>query len=391
MDPLRNPFAPGAGVSPPKLAGRGEILETASLTLARAKIGRPAKSLMFVGLRGVGKTVLLSETLDDAKKNGYVCSFIEVQEDSCLESLIAPSLRSVLLSLDKIEQAKEAGRLALRTFAAFVGAFKAKIGDISFSFEPELGTADSGNLEYDIANLFEALGYAAKQKGTAVAFIIDELQLLKKSEMSALIMAMHRVQQKGLPVVLFGGGLPQLRALSGKAKSYAERLFDYPEIGSLETEDAAQALVEPIEAEDCSINRNAVEAIIARTEGYPYFLQAWGHYTWNCAANSSITEEDVIAAHQIAEKNLDEGFFQVRMDRLTNMEKNYLFAMAELGSGPHRSGDIASLLGRSVESVAPFRNTLIKKGMLYSPRHGDTEFTVPLFDKYLRRIQASAS
>lgn len=392
MDPLRNPFVPGAGTPPPTLAGRDDILDRIHLTLARVKTGRPAKSLMLVGLRGVGKTVLLAKAQDYAKKNDYICDFIEVQEENNLENLLVRSLRSVLLSLDKIEKAKDIGRQALRTLASFAGAFKARIGDISFSFnlDPERGSADSGNLEYDIADLFEAVGNAAKQKDTAIALVIDELQLLDKFEMRALIMAMHRVQQKNLPIVLIGGGLPQLRSLAGKAKSYAERLFDYPEIGSLGKDDAAQALVEPIEAEGCSIDGNAVNQIIAKTEGYPYFLQAWGHHTWDYAKSSPITENDVSIAHQIAEKNLDESFFQVRMDRLSDSEKGYLFAMAKLEPKLRQSGKIAAQMNRTVERVAPLRSALLKKGMIYSPKRGDTKFTVPLFDEYLRRFQANA-
>ncbi|MCB1549902.1 MAG: ATP-binding protein [Hyphomicrobiaceae bacterium] len=390
MDALRNPFAPGAGTPPPKLAGRDDILQRTEITLERVKAGRPAKSFIVVGLRGVGKTVLLNEVYERATSLGYEAVQIEARESTNLPQLLIPKLRQILLRLDRLQQATEAGKHALRVLAAFANSVKATIGDVEFglSIEPDLGSADSGDLEADLADLFEEIGRAAKAKGTAIAIIIDELQYLNEAEMSALIMALHRVQQRQLPVVMMGGGLPQILGLAGRSKSYAERLFDYPRVGALEHDDARAALVEPIVREECKIDRDAVDEIVAKTSGYPYFLQTWGHYSWNRAAKDAITKLDVEAATDDALRSLDESFFQVRFDRLTNAEKDYLFAMAELGPGPHRSGDIAGKLKRKVESVAPTRNSLIKKGMLFSPSHGDTAFTVPMFDQYLKRVRA---
>lgn len=390
MDALRNPFAPGAGTPPPKLAGRDDILRRTEITLERVKAGRPAKSFIVVGLRGVGKTVLLNEVYERASSLGYEAVQIEARESTNLPQLLIPKLRQILLRLDRLQQATEAGKRALRVLAAFANSVRATIGDVEFglSIEPDIGSADSGDLEADLADLFEEIGRAAKAKGTAIAIIIDELQYLSEAEMSALIMAVHRVQQRQLPVVMMGGGLPQILGLAGRSKSYAERLFDYPRVGALEHDDARAALVEPIEGEECRIDHDAVEEIVAKTSGYPYFLQTWGHYSWNRAATEVISKLDVDAATADALRSLDESFFQVRFDRLTNAEKDYLFAMAELGAGPHRSGDIAGKLRRRVESVAPTRNSLIKKGMLFSPSHGDTAFTVPMFDQYLKRVRA---
>lgn len=390
MDALRNPFAPGAGTPPPKLAGRDEILQRTEVTLERVKAGRPAKSFIVVGLRGVGKTVLLNEVYERASSLGYEAVQIEAHESKNLPQLLIPKLRQIVLRLDRLQQATEAGKRALRVLAAFANSVKATIGEVEFglSIEPDFGSADSGDLEADLADLFEEIGRAAKAKGTAIAIIIDELQYLSEAEMSALIMALHRVQQRQLPVVMMGGGLPQILGLAGRSKSYAERLFDYPRVGALEYDDARAALVEPIESESCAIHADAVEQIIAKTSGYPYFLQTWGHYSWNRAVNGAINKSDVDAATIDALRSLDESFFQVRFDRLTNAEKDYLFAMAELGPGPHRSGDIAGKLKRKVESVAPTRNSLIKKGMLFSPSHGDTAFTVPMFDQYLKRVRS---
>lgn len=392
MDTLRNPFAPGAGTPPPTLAGREDILGRSRLAIGRAKIGKPSKSFMLSGLRGVGKTVLLADAQNHADRTGCASLMINADEGRKFESVLAPGLYDVLLSLDRIEKAKKAGMIALKTFALFCRSFGMRINGAEFylTLPIEHKFANSGILEADIIDLFEVVGAAAKEKETAVALIIDELHLLEKSEMSALIMAMHKVQQKSLPIVLIGGGLPQLRSLAGKAKTYAERLFDYPEIGSLEGEDAAKAVAEPIEDEGCAIQDSAVKEIVDQTRGYPFFLQVWGHYAWNIAKESPITKSDVASAHTSARQFLDENFFPLRMDRLANSEKDYIYAMAELGPGPYRSRDVAAKMGKGVEDVAARRSSLLKKGTIYSLERGVAAFTVPLFDEYLRRIQANA-
>ena len=388
MDPIRNPYAPGAGTQPPELAGRDELRETARIALERARIGRPAKSIIMVGLRGVGKTVLLDRILADSENGGISTLRIEAPENRSLPSILAPQLRLALLKLSNREAAKQLAQRALRGLAGFVGALKVKYQDIEvgLDFEPEPGLADNGDLEADMQDLFEAVGAAAQADETCIALFVDEIQYVKEDQLAALITALHRTSQRQLPVVMVGAGLPQVRGRLGQAKSYAERLFDFPEIGALSIEDARVAIAKPARSEGVEIESDALNAIVARTLGYPYFLQEWGKHVWDVAERSPITVAAVEVASKQAVAALDESFFLVRFDRLTPSEKRYLRAMASLGTGPHRSGDIANILGRPVTSLAPTRNQLIGKGMIWSPSHGDTAFTVPMFDEFMRRI-----
>jgi type II secretory pathway predicted ATPase ExeA len=388
MDPVRNPFAPGAGTPPPELAGRDNLLELVRIALERARRGLPARSALMVGLRGVGKTVLLDRMKDDAEAAGIQTIRIEAPEERSLPAILAPELRLALLRLSRVSQAVEQAKRALRALAGFAKALKLKYKDIEvgIDYEPEPGLADNGDLEHDLQSLVEVVGAAAKAAGTVLAMFIDELQYVEEDQLAALITALHRAAQRQLPVVLVGAGLPQLRGQMGRAKSYAERLFEFPEIGPLSPADARIAITRPLEAEQVAIEIDAVERIVRQTQGYPYFLQEWGKHAWDAAAASPITDADVLAANAITIAALDEGFFRVRFDRLTNAEKRYLRGMAELGAGPHRSGDISEVLDRKVTSVAPTRNALIAKGMVWSPNHGDTAFTVPLFDEFMKRI-----
>lgn len=388
MDPLKNPFAPGAGSPPPELAGRERLLDQARITLGRIKAGRPERSLLAIGLRGVGKTVLLNEFRRLAEEFDYKTVFIEAHESKPLAALLLPPLRQLLIALDHMASISEKAKRGLRVLKSFFNGIKLKYQDIEIGIDidPEPGIADSGDLESDLSALFIALGEAAADRGAAVALIIDELQYLNEKELGALIMAMHQIAQRQLPVVLVGAGLPQLVALSGRAKSYAERLFQFPELGPLQAEDAAAAVQEPALAQDVRFTEEALREIIAQTQGYPYFLQEWGYQAWNLAESSPIDVDTVRLATQESIIRLDANFFRVRFDRLTPREKDYLRAMADLGDGPQRSGDIAEHLGVKVQSVAPVRNGLIKKGMIYSPAHGDTAFTVPLFGDFMKRI-----
>ena len=388
MDPIRNPYAPGAGTPPPELAGRDEIRRTALVALQRATIGRPGKSIIMVGLRGVGKTVLLDRILDDSEARGVRALRIEAPEDRSLPSMLAPQLRSVMLRLDAAGATGELARRALRGLAGFVRALKVKYQDIEvgLDFEPEPGLADNGDLESDLQDLLEVVGRAAKAGGACVALFVDELQYVRQEELAALIIALHRAAQRQLPVTMVGAGLPQLRGRMGEAKSYAERLFEFPEIGALSQEDARLAIAKPAADEGVSIDDDALDAIVTRTQRYPYFLQEWGKHVWDAAERSPITAAVVDTASEHVIAALDASFFLVRFDRLTPAEKRYLRAMAELGTGPYRSGEIARELGTLVTSVAPLRGQLINKGMIWSPSHGDTAFTVPMFDEFMRRI-----
>lgn len=388
MDPIRNPYTPGAGTAPPQLAGRDELLERMRIVLERMRLGRPARSMLLVGLRGVGKTVLLDKMCDDAEASAMQTLRIEAPEGRSLPAILAPQLRRALLRLSLIEQAKELAQRALRGLAGFATALKFKYSDIEvgLDFDSEPGLADNGDLEMDLQALLEVSGQAASSAKTGLVLFIDELQYVEEDQLAAMIMALHRTAQRRLPVVLAGAGLPQLRGRMGKAKSYAERLFDFPEVGPLPPAAARIAVSGPAEAEGESIDADALDYIISQTQGYPYFLQEWGKQAWDIAASSPITLEDMETASRSAIAALDEGFFRVRFDRLTPSEKRYLRAMAELGPGPHRSGSIAEVLERGVTSLAPVRSQLIAKGMIWSPSHGDTTFTVPLFDGFMQRI-----
>lgn len=385
MDPVRNPFAPGAGSQPPELAGREDIISAAEIAIQRVLAGKPAQSQMLLGLRGVGKTVLLNKIEELAENHGHLASFIEAPEGRSLVELLYPRIHQVLRKLSFVEGSKAAAHSAFRALRSFAGAFKIKVGDVEIAVDPEPGVADSGNLEYDVAELFQKVGEAARAAGKAWTLLVDEVQYLSEAELASLIVAIHRTNQKSLPVLFFGAGLPQIAALSGDAKSYAERLFAYPKVGALEPVAAREAIRQPIEDEGEEIETGALDAIVQRTHGYPYFLQEWGYQAWNVADNSPIEGADVDAASVAALGRLDDGFFRVRFDRLTPKEREYVIAMAKLGKGPYRSSDVADVLGEKVQSLGPRRATIISKGMIYSPAHGDIDFTVPMFDEYLKR------
>jgi hypothetical protein len=387
MDRIRNPYVPGAGTPPPELAGRTALIREANDALSRIKTGRPAQSLILVGLRGVGKTVLLVRLNDDATKLGFKACLVEAHEGKSFAALIAPEMRKILLELDRIASAKAKARRGLAILRSFVKSLKITVNDVEFglSIDPEPGVGDSGDLERDFGDLLVAVGEAAKAAATSVCLLVDELQYLNEKEFSALIMAIHKLNQNKLPFLLIGAGLPQILALAGESKSYAERLFKYPHVGALEPVDARAALENPAREESASYATEALDEILRVTERYPYFLQQWGHDAWNAASGPEIEKPDVEKATVTALQTLDESFFKVRFDRCTPSEKRYMRALAELGPGLHRSGDIAEKLGVAVTSVAPTRSKLIRKGMIYSPSHGGTAFTVPLFDAFMRR------
>jgi hypothetical protein len=388
MDPVANPYAPGAGTPPPELAGRAELREAVRIASERVRAGRPAKSLLLIGLRGVGKTVLLDRMRNDAEASGLHTLRIEAPEGRSLPAILAPQLRQALLRLSTVEQARDYGKRALRALAGFAKALKVKYQDIEVGvdYEPEPGLADNGDLEHDLQALLESAGEAARSAGTALILFIDELQYVEEDQMAALITALHRMAQQQLPVMMVGAGLPQLPGRMGRAKSYAERLFDFPQIGPLDDLAARDAIALPAQQQNVAFTHEALDRIVRETQGYPYFLQEWGKHVWNIAARSPITAEDVERATASAVAALDESFFRVRFDRLTPAEKRYLRAMAELGPGPHRSGDISNVLHRKVTALGPTRNQLISKGMIWSPNHGDTAFTVPMFDQFMNRI-----
>ena len=388
MDPLKNPYAPGAGTPPPELAGRTQLIDNATVALRRTAIGRSSQSLILVGLRGVGKTVLLLKLSQIAQSEKFEVIWVEADEKKTLAELLLPGIRKALFAISTVESAKDVARRGLRVLTSFISTVKLSVGDaeLGLTIAPEKGSADSGNLAADLLELMLALGEAARAAGKSVVILIDELQYLTSAELSALIMSIHRINQLVLPVFMVGAALPQIRGLAGTSKSYAERLFRFPEIGPLEEKDAIAAIRNPAGEAGVEFEDEAVHHILKSTRRYPYFLQQWSYEAWNIAEGDVVRAKDTIRADDKAIEALDDGFFKVRFDRCTPSERKYMWALAELGSGTQRSGEIASLLNVKSASVAPTRNSLMRKGMIYSPAHGDTAFTVPLFDQYMKRV-----
>lgn len=388
MDPRTNPYSPGAGKPPPELAGRDDLIERASIALDRFRNARSARSFIYYGLRGVGKTVLLRRIADNAAAEGILTITVEAPENRSLPGLLTPLFQAALVRLSRGEALKAGAARAMRVLAGFINAVKVKYGDVEVAaqFPPEPGVADTGDLDIDLPELLSAIAEAAKERKTAVALFVDELQYVKEKELASLIGALHRVEQLQLPFVLVAAGLPQLLGQLGRAKSYAERLFEFIPLGPLNQQAAIGALVKPARDEGVEYEPGAIDHILGRTEGYPYFLQEWGKHCWDLAQASPIGADVAVAATASALAELDASFFRVRFDRLTQLEKTYLRAMAELSPGPFRSGEIADLMGRKVTALGPVRNSLIKKGMIFSLAHGENGFTVPLFDGFMKRV-----
>ncbi|MCY3562278.1 MAG: AAA family ATPase [bacterium] len=387
MDRFANPYRPGAGTPPPALIGREDLIGGFEFALRRALDSRPGKSYLTVGLRGVGKTVLLNRFVGLATATRMQVGFVEATEGGDFRGLLSIRLRKILLELDA-RPARDAAKRLVRRALSVLKSFTLHLPGglaVSLDVSPLAGHADSGLLAEDLTDVMVAVGAAASECGSGVLLAVDEIQYLSKEELAALVTAIHRTTQLDLPVVLVGAGLPQLPGLVGDAKSYAERLFEFHEVGSLSASEAAEAILLPARDQEVEFEPAAIGRIVAESKGYPYFLQEWGFHVWNGSPASPVTDDDVRAVRAGVITALDDNFFRMRMDRLTPMERKYLRAMAELGSGSHRSGDIAAELGVRTESVAPRRSELISKGMIYSPAHGDTAFTVPLFDDFLRR------
>lgn len=387
MDKNSNPFNPGAGVSPPELAGRTEVLKSADIALGRTKRGRYAKSLIILGLRGVGKTVLLNQIRERAIAQGYLAEMQEAHDGAELKQLLIPVLRRLLLRLDRMQNTVETVKTGIRILRSFIGNATLAAGgaEVTLGVDPEVGYADNGSLEDDLRDVLVATGEAARDARKPIAILIDELQYLSKEELGALIRGIHAINQAGLPLILFGAGHPQLAGQVGDAKSYAERLFDFSHLDALEEPDAWKAIRDPVEAKGAVISDDALHEIYIQTHGYPYFLQEWGYIAWNLAQNDSITKENVLAATAESVKKLDALFFRARFDRTTPAEREYMRHLAELGEGAHRSADVAAAMGRPANSLGLVRDSLIKKGMIFSPEYGQIAFTAPLFDEFMRR------
>ena len=385
MDPIANPYSPGAGSRPPALTGRDEEIESFRILLGRLRAGRSEKSMLITGLRGVGKTVLLNTFAAIAEEAGFRSAKSEITHETDFRPMIARMARRALLAISPASRMRERARQAAAVFKSFT--LRTPEGfEIAVHVDALIGRGDSGDLGEDLSDLFVALGEAAAEHDTGVVFLLDEVQFLAQGELEALIAALHQVSQRDLPLTLAGAGLPQLPTLAGAAKSYSERLFRFGAIDSLPGPAARDALEVPARAAGVSYQPEATERILALTDGYPYFLQEYGKHVWNVATGPAITLTDVERAHELVDLELDESFFQVRIGRASQTELDYLSAMANLGDGPYRSGDIAAKLGRpTAASVAPTRGRLIAKGLIYSPSYGLTEFAVPHFQGFLQR------
>jgi hypothetical protein len=387
VDPRTNPYTPNAGAPPPALVGRDAELEGFEILLERLRRGYAEQSMLITGLRGVGKTVLLGAFESRARSSAWVTVSAEITKNEDFGPRMGSMVRRVLFQVapksswtDKLRQA--AG--ALKSFSVTLTAEGAITAGIDI--EPLEGTADSGNLSDDLTDLLVALGEAAQERETGIAFLVDEVQFLRAAEFEALIAGLHRTVQRQLPITLIGAGLPQLPRLAGEAKSYAERLFKFPRIGQLSPPQAEAALAEPAAEQGVSYEPGALDVIVDYTEGYPYFLQEYGKIVWDLAPeNEPISEAVAQEAQRAVEAKLDESFFRVRAERVTELELQYLRAMAELGPGEQSAGDVAAVLGRRSDQLGPTRARLIEKGLIYTTGHGRGDFTVPQFDRYMRR------
>ncbi|MDY6950286.1 MAG: ATP-binding protein [Thermodesulfobacteriota bacterium] len=383
MNPIDNPYNPGAGAPPPELAGRESVLKQAENTIKRTKNGKAAKSVIMLGLRGVGKTVLLNRIDQIAEVAGCRTAIFEADPNRGLPELLTQQLHRLLLKLDRRRRVSNEVQKAFGLLRGFASAFKVQFGEFEVGLSNETAT---GDLTIDLTDLIVAIGAAAKSRQTVAVIMIDEVQYVAKRDLSALIMALHKVSQRQLPLLFFGAGLPQLAKLAGDAKSYAERLFDYLEIDRLDSKSARAALVEPAKRESVAYKDDALDIILEETDGYPFFLQVWGSHVWEIAPSSPITSEHAKSATKRAIAALDKGFFKVRLDRLTDRQRKYAGAMAELGPSPATSTAVAKALGLTVKQAAPIRDEVIKKGMAYSPKRGLVAFTVPKFDEFMKRV-----
>lgn len=388
MDNINNPYTPNAGAAPEVLIGRDGQTEAFSILLQRLKRGRTEQSMIMTGLRGVGKTVLLNRFAELAEMAGWESIELEASkhDETAFRQSIFSKFRAALLHISPRRRWTERARHAAEVLSSFVLSIdQSGTFSVTWDVDPSEGYGDHGDLGLDLTDVFLAVGEVAKEKGTGIVLLIDEVQFLTTVQLESLIQAVHKSVQKKLPITFVGAGLPQIAELAGDAKSYAERLFKFPRIDSLTPEEARQALVGPAETENVSYDEDAVDLAVSLTHGYPYFIQELGYQAWIVASGNHITAEDISTAKDAYEAKLDGSFFRVRLDRATPLQTAYMRAMAELGSEPQKAADVASLMKRESSQVAPIRSQLIDMGLLYTPQHGYAAFTVPDFDKFMMR------
>jgi hypothetical protein len=387
MDSVRNPYTPNAGASPEIIVGRDDQTRSFTTLLTRLSRGRTEQSMIITGLRGVGKTVLLNEFVEIARRARWEVIELEASkhDDGHFRQTMFSQLRAALLRLSPRARWTDRGRRAAEVLSAFAVSASQDGFTVTWDIPPAEGLADHGDLGMDLTDVFVAIGEAAEEQNRGLALLIDEVQFLKASQLEALIQAVHKTVQRRLPITFVGAGLPQIAELAGDAKSYAERLFKFPKIDSLAGDDARKALTEPAAAEGVSFDDDAVDLAVVVTQGYPYFIQELGYQVWEVAEGEQITRSDVEIAQEAYEAKLDSSFFRVRLDRATPLQTAYMRAMAQLGSEPQKAADVARVMGRESTQVAPTRAELIDMGLLYTPEHGYAAFTVPDFDKFMMR------
>ncbi|MHB1974306.1 MAG: ATP-binding protein [Acidimicrobiales bacterium] len=388
MDPIQNPYTPNAGAQPPAVLGRDAQLSTFDLLLRRISAGRTEQSMIITGLRGVGKTVLLGRFRVKAQELKWVVVEREVSkhDDEQFRRQMVSAIRTSLFEMSPRARWGDRMRRAaavLKSFSVSVDPTGTLTGGIDV--DAAQGFADQQELQADLTDLLVAVGEAAKDAGTGLVLLFDEVQFFSTTQLEALISALHKTVQRGLPVTMVGAGLPQIAELAGDAKSYAERLFKFPRIGNLDDKDARAALSEPAQAEGADYSEEALDLALEVTGSYPYFLQELGYAVWGVAEGPTITREDIATSVPTDAAQLDESFFRVRLDRATEMERIYLRAMAELGPEAQKAQDVAAVIGRKSTQMGPTRAQLINMGLLYTPEHGYAAFTVPHFDKFLVR------
>jgi hypothetical protein len=382
MDPIKNPYTPNAGSRPPELAGRDAELEQFRVLLGRLKDGRTEQSMIIRGLRGVGKTVLLNTFEDQAEAEGFFTYYHELTPGA---GLVRELARDAQVALGRL---KLSARMVTSIRAALDQLSTIKVtGPEGIGLSVDLRRADEATLSSDLSQLFLELGRASRGRIGGVVFVLDEVQFADPVQFRALIGALHRVTQRNLPITLVAAGLPQIPKLTGEARSYAERLFTFPVIGNLERDDAAAALVEPVRAQGVEYDDDALALALDWTAGYPFYIQQLGKHAWNLAARSPITSAVIESAKPVAQKSLDNTMYEIRVQRATDAERRYMRAMAELGSGPYKTGDVARKVGKTTTALSPVRQSLLDKGLVYATEdYGYLDFTAPRFDEFMRRF-----
>lgn len=386
MNKLDNPFTPGAGFLPPELAGREQVIEDGRVVAARTKRLKAERGLMLVGSRGVGKTSLLKWLAEDARQSGVIPVVVEIQNDSQGLEELSSKMKDALHALDYVSKVKSGVRESFAVLGNFIRKFAINIGSVGVEIEACAGRGESGNLESDLSDVLMSAARAAKGAGTAIGLYVDELQNMRLDTMSGIIVSLHHAAQELLPLYLIGSGLPTVRGLVAKSKTYAERMFGYEEIGALDERASADAIRKPLKTMGVDIEDKALDAIFRLSGGYPFFLQECGYQVWQRAAGSPVTAKDVKAVASEVSERLDRNFFVVRLDRISDLERKFLRVMADVpGDGAKPLAAIAKKLGRSVNSLSMLRRSLIRKGVLYSSIEGTVSYTVPLFGEYMKR------